>query len=102
MTTRPAHSNKNVLFIVIVAALGYFVDIYDLVIFSIVRVQSFHDIGIPLDEMRVGGEYVLNMQMVALLSEALYGVLSVINSGASKFFSDLFFCILLRTYPMLM
>lgn len=67
MTTKPAHSSKNVLFIIIVASLGYFVDIYDLVIFSIVRVQSFHDIGIPLDEMRVGGEYVLNMQMGGLL-----------------------------------
>jgi putative MFS transporter len=59
--------NKNVIFIVIVASLGYFVDIYDLVIFSIVRIQSFHDIGIPETEMRTGGEYVLNMQMGGLL-----------------------------------
>lgn len=40
-------NNKGVLFLVIVASLGYFVDIYDLVIFSIVRIQSFHDIGVP-------------------------------------------------------
>lgn len=60
-------ANKNVIFIVIVASLGYFVDIYDLVIFSIVRIQSFHDIGIPEAEMRTGGEYVLNMQMGGLL-----------------------------------
>ncbi|HSV12533.1 MAG TPA: MFS transporter [Hanamia sp.] len=60
-------SHKNVIFIVIVASLGYFVDIYDLVIFSIVRIQSFHDIGIPEAEMRTGGEYVLNMQMGGLL-----------------------------------
>lgn len=33
--------NKRVWIIVFVAALGYFVDIYDLIIFSIVRVQSF-------------------------------------------------------------
>lgn len=62
-----ARANKNVVFIVIVASLGYFVDIYDLVIFSIVRIQSFHDIGIPEAEMRTGGEYVLNMQMGGLL-----------------------------------
>ncbi len=62
-----AKTNKNVIFIVIVASLGYFVDIYDLVIFSIVRIQSFNDIGIPETEMRKGGEYVLNMQMGGLL-----------------------------------
>lgn len=62
-----SRANKNVIFIVIVASLGYFVDIYDLVIFSIVRIQSFHDIGIPESEMRTGGEYVLNMQMGGLL-----------------------------------
>lgn len=60
-------SKKNVFFIVLVAALGYFVDIYDLVIFSIVRVQSFKEIGIPENAMRTGGEYVLNMQMGGLL-----------------------------------
>lgn len=60
-------SHRNVIFIVIVASLGYFVDIYDLVIFSIVRIQSFHDIGIPETQMRTGGEYVLNMQMGGLL-----------------------------------
>jgi MFS family permease len=56
-----------VIFIVIVASLGYFVDIYDLVIFSIVRIQSFRDIGIAETQMRTGGEYVLNMQMGGLL-----------------------------------
>ncbi|MEJ7661168.1 MAG: hypothetical protein WKG07_16940 [Hymenobacter sp.] len=32
--------------IVIVAALGYFVDIYDLVLFSIIRVKSLNGIGV--------------------------------------------------------
>ena len=67
MNQYSAKANKNVIFIIIVASLGYFVDIYDLVIFSIVRVQSFQDIGIPEAEMRTGGEYVLNMQMGGLL-----------------------------------
>ncbi len=67
MNTNSARTNRNVIFLVIVASLGYFVDIYDLVIFSIVRVQSFHDIGIPDAAMRRGGEYVLNMQMAGLL-----------------------------------
>jgi hypothetical protein len=32
---------------VLVAALGYFVDIYDLILFSIVRLASLADLGIP-------------------------------------------------------
>jgi MFS family permease len=67
MNTNSTKANRNVIFIIIVASLGYFVDIYDLVIFSIVRVQSFQDIGIPEAQMRTGGEYVLNMQMGGLL-----------------------------------
>jgi len=56
-------NNRNVIFLVIVAALGYFVDIYDLVLFSVVRLKSFTDIGISAEHMRTEGEYVLNMQM---------------------------------------
>lgn len=67
MQTTSATNRRNIIFLVIVASFGYFVDIYDLVIFSIVRIQSFHDIGIPVTEMRTGGEYVLNMQMGGLL-----------------------------------
>jgi len=69
-------NNKSIIFLVIVASLGYFVDIYDLVIFSIVRIQSFHDIGIPEEAMRTNGEYVLNMQMGGLLlGGILWGVI---------------------------
>lgn len=60
-------SLRHTYFIILVASLGYFVDIYDIVIFSIVRVQSFQDIGIAVDKMRTGTEYVLNMQMGGLL-----------------------------------
>lgn len=60
-------TSKQVWILITVASLGYFVDIYDLIIFSIVRITSFQDIGVPLDDMRVKGEYVLNMQMGGLL-----------------------------------
>ena len=67
---------KNVVFIVLVASLGYFVDIYDLVIFSIVRVPSFQDIGINESDMRIDGEYILNMQMAGLLlGGILWGII---------------------------
>lgn len=67
---------KNVTFLVIVAALGYFVDIYDLLIFSIVRVKSLHDIGVSDADMRTKGEFIINMQMFGLLlGGILWGVI---------------------------
>ncbi|RYZ87393.1 MAG: MFS transporter, partial [Proteobacteria bacterium] len=67
MADLAAPAKKNLTLIIIVASLGYFVDIYDLVIFSIVRMQSFKDIGIAESAMRTDGEYVINMQMAGLL-----------------------------------
>lgn len=52
---------------VIVAALGYFVDIYDLLLFSIVRIPSLAALGVP-QEARFGeGEFLLRVQMTGLL-----------------------------------
>ncbi|MBK0379473.1 MFS transporter [Mucilaginibacter segetis] len=74
--TASAKISKNAIFIVLVASLGYFVDIYDLVIFSIVRIKSFQDIGIAPADMRTSGEYVLNMQMFGLLlGGILWGII---------------------------
>ncbi|WP_299291532.1 MFS transporter, partial [uncultured Mucilaginibacter sp.] len=76
MTATTSAKNRNILFLVIVAALGYFVDIYDLVIFSIVRLQSFKDIGVKPENMRTDGEFVLNMQMGGLLlGGILWGII---------------------------
>jgi len=52
---------------VVVAALGYFVDIYDLLLFGIVRKASLHDIGVPDGELLSAGTLLLNVQMGALL-----------------------------------
>ncbi|UUC45059.1 MFS transporter [Flavobacterium cerinum] len=51
-------------FPVIVAALGYFVDIYDLLLFGIVRVPSLKTLGLDVD---TDGTMILNFQMVGLL-----------------------------------
>ncbi|ABL64571.1 MFS transporter [Chlorobium phaeobacteroides] len=52
---------------VIVAALGYFVDIYDLVLFSIVRVPSLKSLGLEGKQLIDYGVYLLNMQMIGML-----------------------------------
>ena len=55
--------------VVIVAALGYFVDIYDLTLFGIVRVPSLKAIGIPDNQIKDAGVYLLNMQMIGMHSQ---------------------------------
>lgn len=61
---------------VIIAALGYFVDIYDLVLFGIVRVPSLKSFGLSGQELTDYGVYLLNMQMIGmLLGGVLWGIL---------------------------
>ena len=51
---------------VIVGALGFFVDIYDLLLFSIVRRASFKELGVAEEAMKVRGENILIWQMIGL------------------------------------
>src|SRR5476651_185990 len=68
MTNTDTQKNtRNVIFLVLVASLGYFVDIYDLLIFSILRVQSLKGIGVPADQITEKGLHIQNMQMLGLL-----------------------------------
>ena len=73
----PLSSFRSVLVpAVIVGALGYFVDIYDLILFSIVRVPSLKDLGLTGTELTDKGLFLINMQMVGmLLGGILWGVL---------------------------
>jgi len=60
--------------VVWLAALGYFVDIYDLLLFSIIRIPSLNDIGV--DNVTGIGLLILNTQMFGLLlGGILWGVL---------------------------
>lgn len=70
-------SNKNVALLIIVAALGYFVDIYDLVLFSVIRIKSLQGLGITdPDELLSKGVLLINMQMIGMLvGGILFGVL---------------------------
>ncbi|MBX2947585.1 MAG: MFS transporter [Cyclobacteriaceae bacterium] len=52
---------------VVVAALGYFVDIYDLLLFSIVRIPSLRGLGVPDAQLFDQGEFLLRVQMGGLL-----------------------------------
>lgn len=52
---------------VIVAALGYFVDIYDLLLFNIVRIPSLRSLGLSPAAIDKQGEFIIGIQMVGLL-----------------------------------
>ncbi|MFM6945500.1 MAG: MFS transporter [Flavobacteriales bacterium] len=69
---------RKVLFLIIIAALGYFVDIYDLVLFGVVKAESLATI-MPnaTDALRAStGKYLFNVQMLGmLLGGLLWGVL---------------------------
>ncbi|MFZ4679336.1 MAG: MFS transporter [Flavobacterium sp.] len=59
-------------FPVIIAALGYFVDIYDLLLFGIVRIPSLISMGLDADKV---GTMIINYQMIGLvLGGIIWGV----------------------------
>jgi MFS family permease len=59
-------------FPVIIAALGYFVDIYDLLLFGIVRIPSLESMGLDADKV---GTMIINYQMIGLvLGGIIWGV----------------------------
>ena len=68
--------SNNVRLAILVAALGYFVDVYDLILFTVLRTDSLNDLGIaPADLLLVGG-YLLNWQMAGfLIGGVLWGVI---------------------------
>lgn len=51
-------------FPVIIASLGYFVDIYDLLLFGIVRIQSLNELGLDVDKV---GTTIINCQMIGMV-----------------------------------
>ncbi|MEW6268765.1 MAG: MFS transporter [Thermodesulfobacteriota bacterium] len=76
---------------ILVAALGYFVDIYDLILFSIVRVASLRSLGVPDAELLDTGVLLLNMQMGGMLvGGVLWGVLGDKRGRLSVLFGSIF------------
>ncbi len=75
---------------VIVAALGYFVDIYDLLLFSIVRKPSLISLGVADDQLFVQGEFLLQVQMAGLLLGGLiWGIMGDKRGRLSVLFGSI-------------
>lgn len=75
---------------VVVAALGYFVDIYDLLLFGIVRIPSLTELGLDEAAVSIEGASILNWQMTGLLlGGILWGVLGDKKGRLSVLFGSI-------------
>ncbi len=85
------HKIKPIFSIIVwVSALGYFVDIYDLVLFSIVRVPSLKSIGLSGQAVFEQGVFLLNVQMIGMLvGGILWGVLADKRGRLSVLFGSI-------------
>ena len=75
---------------VVVAALGYLVDIYDLILFSVVRIPSLRAIGVGPESIDLVGQKLLNWQMTGMLvGGVLWGILGDKRGRLSVLFGSI-------------
>ena len=75
---------------VLVAALGYLVDMYDLFLFSIVRVPSLKSLGLTDEQVLSDGILLLNLQMTGMLIGGLFwGILGDKKGRLSVLFGSI-------------
>lgn len=75
---------------VLVAALGYFVDIYDLILFTVVRVPSLRGLGVAEADLLDAGSFLLNCQNTGMvLGGILWGVLGDKRGRLSVLFGSI-------------
>ena len=75
---------------VIVAALGYFVDIYDLLLFTIVREPSLRAIGVTDANILIASTKIINWQMIGLLlGGIIWGVMGDKKGRLSVLFGSI-------------
>jgi putative MFS transporter len=75
---------------VLVAALGYFVDIYDLLLFLVVRRASLLGLGVPADQLLEKGVLLFNCQMAGMLIGGIvWGILGDKRGRLSVLFGSI-------------
>ena len=85
-----AFSSSILNFTVLVAALGYFVDIYDLLLFNIVRVDSLKDLGLSDALVKSEGEFIISIQMLGLLAGGIiWGIMGDKKGRLSVLFGSI-------------
>jgi len=86
----PVRTKRAVNLAVAVAALGYFVDLYDLILFSIIRIKSLEGLGVPASELMDKGVLLLNMQMGGMfIGGIVWGILGDRRGRLSVLFGSI-------------
>jgi MFS transporter, putative metabolite:H+ symporter len=82
--------NSNLFFLILVASLGYFVDIYDLLLFLIIKNKSLAALGVPADKITETGLNLMNWQMAGLLIGGVFwGILADKKGRLSVLFGSI-------------
>ncbi|HMU46761.1 MAG TPA: MFS transporter [Chitinophagaceae bacterium] len=90
MNESRSHSVFNIA--VLVAALGYFVDIYDLLLFAIVRIDSLKSLGLTSQQITSEGESILTWQMAGLMIGGIIaGIIADRKGRLSVLFGSILF-----------
>lgn len=90
MNESRSHSVLNIA--VLVAALGYFVDIYDLLLFAIVRIDSLKSLGLTSQQITSEGESILTWQMAGLMTGGIIaGIIADRKGRLSVLFGSILF-----------
>jgi len=86
------NKQKGLTLLIVVAALGYFVDVYDLVLFGVIRVPSLKGIGITSDaDIALYGKMLFNYQMWGMLAGGIFwGILGDKKGRLSVLFGSIF------------
>ena len=75
---------------VLVAALGYFVDIYDLLLFNILRLPSLASLGLTEEQANKSGEFIISVQMTGLLiGGIIWGIMADKKGRLSVLFGSI-------------
>ncbi len=71
-----ASIDRRTKFTILVAALGYMVDVFDLILFTLLRKPSLESLGVAASDMKSTGVFLLNWQMAGfIIGGILWGVL---------------------------
>ncbi|TLV00921.1 MFS transporter [Dyadobacter luticola] len=88
--SRPSLLSQLLQIPVIVAALGYLVDMYDLFLFSVVRVPSLKALNVPAEQLLTEGIRLLNYQMAGMLiGGVLWGIIADKRGRLSVLFGSI-------------
>jgi putative MFS transporter len=81
---------KGVTLLIIVAALGYFVDVFDLLLFGMVRISSLRDLGVVEADLESIGLKLDNLQMIGmLLGGLIWGIIGDKKGRLSVLFGSI-------------